>query len=767
MSNRSVSRRRTWSFLIVGFGLGFGYFLLRGADWQGSFQLHSLMEVAATLLAMFIGLMAVVRYYSKQEISFLLIGTGFVGTAFLDGYHAVVTSDFFAHLPPSDLPSLISWSWVASRIFLSVLLFLSWLAWKREERMGPAGRFSESAVYVMVLSMTFASFFFFAFVPLPKAYFQEFLFHRPEEFAPALFFLLALIGYISKGKWQTDSFEFWLVLSLIVGLISQSVFMSSSHQLFDFEFDAAHLLKIVSYLCVLVGLLVNMYATFRDAEESAERIRSTVETVVDAIITIDHRGTIASFNPAAENLFGYPEEEVIGKNVKMLMPEPYASQHDGYLSNYLSTGTQKIFGQVRQLIGKRQNGEEFPIDLAVNEMSIGTDRMFTGVIRDITERVAAERKLNETSSIQQAIFDSAGSAIITTGDNGKILTFNTAAEKILGYRADEVIGKMSPEKFFAAEEIFIRAEELSRELEVDVKADVSVFVAKAREGLRDDHEWTVVRKDGTRIPVLLSLSALKMEEGQISGYIGVLTDNTERHEMDRMMSEFVSTVSHELRTPLTSIRGSLGLLTGGALGEIDGKAGELLSLAEKNTARLINLVNDILDMEKIQSGQMEYQFDDIDVARLTEHAIETNQAYADQFHVNFKNLVMDKQLIVSADWDRLNQVMANLMSNAAKFSSDGDVVEIDAHRIDRAIRISVKDYGQGIPEMFREKIFERFSQVDSSDTRLAGGTGLGLNISKAIIEAHRGVISFETVLGEGSIFYVDLPECGGQTEVAD
>ena len=261
--------------------------------------------------------MALLRFYTKKNNTFLLIGTRFLGTALLDGYHAVVTSAFFAPYLPSDLPSLIPWSWVASRLFLSVLLCLSWLAWTREQRLGEAGRVSERSVYLVTSLLTLASFLFFAFVPLPRAYYPEFVFHRPEEFLPALFFLLALIGYLRKGAWRTDAFEHWLVLALVIGFVGQTVFMSFSGQLFDMEFDAAHLLKKVSYVCVLIGLLISMYLIFRQAEEDRNTLVQEVE---------DRKRAESAVRIHAENLEKVAEK--LARSNAELERFAYVASHD-------------------------------------------------------------------------------------------------------------------------------------------------------------------------------------------------------------------------------------------------------------------------------------------------------------------------------------------------------------------------------------------------------------------------------------------------------
>lgn len=253
------------------------HFPLRNSTWQGNAELHTLMEVIATTLATTVGILALIHFYTKKDSTFLFVGTGFLGTALLDGYHAVVTSTFFAALFPSGLGSLIPWSWIASRFFLSVLLFLSWLAWRRENRLGARGKLHESVIYIGAILFTLASFLLFAFVPLPNAYLSPapaifpYLHYRPEEFVPAAFFLFGLAGYLHKGYWKRDDFEHWLILSLIVSFMTQAVFMSSSDHLFDGMFDVAHLFKKVTYILVLIGLLISMYQTFRQAE--AERVK--------------------------------------------------------------------------------------------------------------------------------------------------------------------------------------------------------------------------------------------------------------------------------------------------------------------------------------------------------------------------------------------------------------------------------------------------------------------------------------------------------------
>jgi len=239
-----------------------------------------------------------------------------------------------------------------------------------------------------------------------------------------------------------------------------------------------------------------------------------------------------------------------------------------------------------------------------------------------------------------------------------------------------------------------------------------------------------------------------------------MSDISERKRVERMKTEFVSTVSHELRTPLTSIHGSLGLVLGGAVGEVPVPARELLRIAESNSERLIGLVNDILDIEKIESGRMEFRMEVVDLNVLTEQVVTANRAYADRLGVKVDVVPAADSAEVMGDPARLAQVVTNLLSNAAKFSPEGETVEVTVRRGNGALRVEVADRGPGIPESFRERVFEKFTQADSSDTRSVGGTGLGLSICRAIIDTHGGTIGYESDPGLKTRFHFELPRHG-------
>ncbi|MDF3014425.1 MAG: domain S-box protein, partial [Cellvibrio sp.] len=382
--------------------------------------------------------------------------------------------------------------------------------------------------------------------------------------------------------------------------------------------------------------------------------------------------------------------------------------------------------------------------------------LWHGYVSDITPLKQTELQLKETNSLHKAILDAASVAIISVNKEGIIKTFNHGAELMLGYRAEDLIDKQTLEIIHLPEEIATRARQLTGELGCEVNPGFEVFVAKAREGTDDENEWHYVHREGTRFPVLLTVSALRDAEGEITGYLGIARDISERKRIDQMKTEFISTVSHELRTPLTAISGALGILINGLAGKLPEQSVRMIQIAHNNSQRLIHLVNDLLDMEKLVAGKMHFDFQTYKLRHLIEQSIEANATFAQQYGVTYE-LLAGPDLNVSVDQQRLLQVLANYLSNAAKFSPLNDRVTIRVEVRFGSVRVSVNDKGPGVPENFRARLFQKFSQADSSDSRQKGGTGLGLAICKEIMERMGGAVGVDLTPGKGASFYFDLP----------
>jgi len=374
-------------------------------------------------------------------------------------------------------------------------------------------------------------------------------------------------------------------------------------------------------------------------------------------------------------------------------------------------------------------------------MSADREARLDAAHRDVEQKVderTSELRLAEART--RAILDTAADGIVTMDEHGNVQSFNPAAERIFGYRAAEVVGQHVA-MLIPAPDDAPEAGYLTIHLDSDDERGAGI-----------GREVVGRRKDGSTFPLDLAVS-----ESQGGVFTSIVRDITERQAIDRMKTEFISTVSHELRTPLTSIRGSLGLIRGGIAGELGPKAQSLIDIAEKNSDRLVRLVNDILDIEKIESGNMEFRFEAQDVLDIVQEACRANESFAQQHGVDIEigETVVDAQCQV--DRDRIVQVLTNLISNAAKFSPPGESVRLSMHRHDDQLRVEVSDRGPGIPVEFRSRIFGKFAQADSADTRQKEGTGLGLSISKAIVEKHGGEAGFHTVEGEGTTFYFTLP----------
>jgi PAS domain S-box-containing protein len=364
--------------------------------------------------------------------------------------------------------------------------------------------------------------------------------------------------------------------------------------------------------------------------------------------------------------------------------------------------------------------------------------------------------LAKSSQLNAGIISSSAHLVIATDESGYVVIFNKAAQRALGYSASEVVGKAKPVMWFDPAEVTARATELAAQLNEPFD-EANVFRRiPMRDGF-ETREWTYIRRDGSRFTGNTTVTPLLDMHGQPTGYLGVIEDITARKEMDRLKSEFTAVVSHELRTPLTSIRGSLGLIMGALAKELPKKVRELLEIAQSNCERLVLLTNDILDVEKFSAGQMRFNIQQHSLAEVIGQAVQANDGYARKFHVRLELGPIDPALRVNVDEDRFLQVMSNLLSNAIKYSPTGGVVEVTASHSEQHARINVKDSGPGIPAEFRSRMFEKFSQADASSTRAKSGTGLGLHIAKRFVEHMKGTIGFDSALGEGATFWVEMP----------
>jgi signal transduction histidine kinase len=366
---------------------------------------------------------------------------------------------------------------------------------------------------------------------------------------------------------------------------------------------------------------------------------------------------------------------------------------------------------------------------------------------EICDHIATEAKLNSEREFLKTVLENLNEGILVFDEHGTMTMSNRAAREV----HVRIAGRQ------VANGRWMEQYELR---EADGLTSITPEALPRERALRGetvrDYEMVAIAPERTPVSLMVTSQPLVNAEGNHSGAITLVRDISDAKRADRLKREFVSVVSHELRTPLTSIRGSIGLVAAGATGELPPKAKQLLDIAYRNTDRLGALINDILDIEKIEAGKAQLSLQVTPLTPLLELAIEANAGYAGSCDVRL-TLQPIPAVAVNVDANRLLQVMANLLSNAAKFSPRGAVVDVKVSLNANRVRVCVRDDGPGIPAEFRQHIFQKFSQADGSDTRSKSGTGLGLAISKALIERMHGTIDFESEPGCGAMFFFELP----------
>jgi PAS domain S-box-containing protein len=356
------------------------------------------------------------------------------------------------------------------------------------------------------------------------------------------------------------------------------------------------------------------------------------------------------------------------------------------------------------------------------------------------------KKLRDTTvsrDFLDRVVDTMGECLLVTGPEGAINRVNHAACKLTGVAENELLGRNCRDVFRAPE------------------GYTSLLDAVGPEGSVHGLETELLATGGEAVPVMVSVASMSAPPGHgRTGYVVVAADISERLKVERQKDEFVTMVHHEVRAPLTAVRGAIGLLDGGVAGDLSDRGRELVEIAMRNSERMERLVNDLLASRKLDAGRMQFHLELVELMPLLEQAIESASAYASRFQVRIELEDSVPGAKVRVDPDRLIQVFANVLSNATKYSPAGAVVTVTAKRHQERLRVAIRDLGPGIADDFRDQVFEKFARGDNADWRHRSGIGLGMSISKAIMEELGGTIFFETEVGVGTTFFVDLPEAG-------
>jgi two-component system, OmpR family, sensor histidine kinase VicK len=484
---------------------------------------------------------------------------------------------------------------------------------------------------------------------------------------------------------------------------------------------------------------------------SEARYRQLIEGSLGMVCTHDLEGKILSINANAAESLGYRAEEMVGRQLSEFVPDDERPVFANYLRSIAVSGEEK-----GMLTLRHRNGSVRFIAWRNRLIDLpDTPPFVLGHGIDVTEKTDAENRLHAVMRQRESILESVGDGIYGIDMQGRIVFVNQVGARLMGYTQEEMEGRDLLSLLGHA-----RADGSPYRVE-----DSPIYGARRATAPIRARDEVFRHKDGHPVPVEY-VACPMLSNGRVTGVVVAFQDVTERRRLDRMKDEFISTVSHELRTPLTALRAALGLIAGGALEKRPEKRAQMMDVAIGNCDRLVRLVNDILDFERMGAGRLPMRFQEIGAKDLLRRATDLQHPSAQKAGIGF--LIDAGPLTLWVDEDRILQTLGNLISNAIKFSPRGSDIILRAkpQSATEAI-LSVEDRGRGIPPEKLDIIFERFQQVDASDSRDMGGTGLGLAICRNIVRQHGGRIWAESTVGKGSSFYFTVPRTAARQELRE
>ena len=755
-----------------------------GESWTSGPGAHVVLETLATALAFVVGSLALVRFYSKRTGTFLFLGTGFLGTGLLDLFHGAISSSHWAHFTLLESQARSSWSFTASGAFLSLFLFVSWLAWKRERDGGEEAAVREVPVYLTAALLAVLIFLAFLLVPATQAVYPEKLISQPGELFSALFFTLALAGYLAKGHWRYDTFEHWLILALLISAMAHGAFMAFCGQSYDGDFDLAHLLKVLSYTSVLVGLLANVFTTFRREEEvgqaaseansalareidirrkaervlqdSEEQLQDFLDNAHDLIQSVDPQGGFLYVNRAWKRALGYSDEELDELNFFEILDESCRARCTRQFRSVLSGSSLPLV----EVSFRARDGRIVSCSGSANaRFHDGKAVAARAIFRDITESLETRRELEAFQANLQALVENTGDAIWSVNRSLELITYNTAFSMALEARTGkEPVDSGLPEQVFPPadaawyRDMYLRAlrgEAFSELRDEEIGGQLrsyELFFNPIREAMGITGV-AVFGKDVTaRRRTQMALRMAKEEA----------------ERANQAKSQFLANMSHELRTPLNSVIGFTNILLKNRTGNLEAKELGFLERISANGRHLLVLINEVLDLAKIEAGRMELELQAVDLEGLIRETLAQMEGQVREKPLVLRASVPPDLPRLETDPGKLRQVIINLVGNALKFTAEGEVsVEVVTRSDGKTVSaIRVRDTGAGIPPDRLHAIFEAFQQADGTTTRQFGGTGLGLSISRSLCQLMGYDLRVESTVGEGSVFSIlmaDLP----------
>lgn len=595
---------------LVAFG-SFIFVYFSKSNFQTNPQFHTILDILGTVMAFLVGIMALIKYYTRSNDKYLFIGYGFLGTALFDGYHALITSNLIQTLYPTlTTPDYIDWTFNLSRLFLAIWLLVSFLIWKFEDDIEKT---KNKGFFNIFLAFGITSIFIvISFIPIS--------FTKALTYLSGLIFLITLIGYLKKGFWRFKYFEHWLVLALILSFVSQAFYMPFSTNHYDAMSFLAHLLRNMTYVFSMVGLLMSMYIAFEEVEEGKEKMNAIIQSMGDAVFVCNSEGRIILMNKEAEKFSGFSFEDVIDKK----------------------------YTDIFKFSFEKEEKKKYP---------------------DFVGEVVKTGKTKEL-----------GDHTILTSENNSALPVSISAAPI--------------------------------------------------------------KDDAT---------------GRSLGCIVVVHNMTRERELEIAKDNFLSIAAHQLRTPLGSIRWNMEMLLSGDVGKISEEIKQVLMQIHGSNTRLIGLVNDLLNVSRIDQRRVSDKPEETDLVKVIKEAAKEiePETVRRQVAISIKEKGKIPKIII--DGKRFREVIQNLLSNSVKYNKRDGKVNVFVEKLETKLKITIGDTGIGIPKKDQSKLFTKFFRAVNAISSATDGSGLGLFVVKSYIESWGGGVSFKSEEGKGTTFVIFLP----------
>ena len=466
-------------------------------------------------------------------------------------------------------------------------------------------------------------------------------------------------------------------------------------------------------------------------DASARKEKAVVDEAVDVICSLDYNGRFVAINPACQSTWGYSPDELLGKHMSSIAAGDDIADTHSWLQEMVGSNSEAAFEN--RIVRKDQT----IVHMLWSVFRSQAQKLFFCVAHDVTQRKMAETLLREGEARMRQILESVPLGLLILSPDGAIEMINQSIEQMYGYSDSNLVGQ--PVSILFKSNQSIAAQQLLEELQSSSWGLPSQLIA--------------VTQSGAIFPADLVLT-----EFFIFGerkWLVVVADVSQRKETERLKQEFIAMVSHDLRTPLTTVMMTMQSLSSGAFGDLNEKGSTRITAAQHEVSRLVHLINGLLELDKLEAGHLEVEYNLVDINEVLERSIGSVGYLAEKNGIQITKSVSASDVL--ADSSSLIQVLVNLLANAIKFSARGSTIEVSAAETAGAVEIRVKDQGRGIPASSIDTVFDRFKQVERADRTDKGGSGLGLAICKSIVEAHKGTIGVESEVGAGSTFWFRIP----------